>query len=150
VKWAAANGIVGGYGNGKYGPNDDITREQMAVILANYIKAMGYSLPSNAKTAFNDESDIASWALDAVKMMQAAGIVSGKPGGRYDPKGIATRAEIATILARFIEVLSGGASGQQTAAMAYSANATDVYIDKSAQEAIERLLAAADSGDDLA
>ena len=52
-----------------------------------------------------DESDIASWALEAVRMIQEAGIVSGKPGGIYDPKGYATRAEIATIYTRFIVIL---------------------------------------------
>jgi len=112
VKWASANGIVSGYGNGKYGPGDDITREQMAVILANYIKFMGYTLPSDAATEFKDEADIASWALEAVKLLQAAGIVSGKGEGVYDPKGKATRAEIATIFTRFIEILAKSATGQ--------------------------------------
>ena len=64
-----------------------------------------------AATAFSDEADIAPWALEAVKLLQAAGIVGGKGDGIYDPKGIATRAEIATIFARLIELLAGNAAG---------------------------------------
>ncbi|MCL2166579.1 MAG: S-layer homology domain-containing protein, partial [Clostridiales bacterium] len=52
--------------------------------------------------AFHDEDDIASWALEAVRKIHAAGIVHGKPGNVYDPKGIATRAEMAAVFARLI------------------------------------------------
>lgn len=102
VQWAAEKKIVGGYGGGLFGPEDNISREQMAVMLVNYIEYKGYTLPKKQVEAFGDESSIASWAGDAVKYVQAAGIVSGKPGNLYDPKGVASRAEVATIFANFV------------------------------------------------
>jgi hypothetical protein len=112
VAWAAENSIVSGYGNGLFGPGDNITREQLAVIIANYTKHKGYNLPSveadafyNEANAFTDEADVAPWAADAVKMMRSAGIVSGKPGNLFDPSGFATRAEIAAVFTRLLEAL---------------------------------------------
>ncbi len=104
VEWASSAGIVNGYGNGLFEPNDSITREQMAVMLMNYINYKGYELPSTKKPAFNDETDISSWALSAVKRAQDTIIISGKPNNLYDPHGTASRAEVATILARFINM----------------------------------------------
>ncbi|MDR0491328.1 MAG: S-layer homology domain-containing protein, partial [Oscillospiraceae bacterium] len=104
VEWAASIGIVSGYGGGLFGPEDAISREQMAVTLANYIKHKGYSLPMGEITAFKDDAAIASWAYEAVKAVQAAGVVIGKPGNIYDPQGTATRAEVATIFARFVGI----------------------------------------------
>jgi hypothetical protein len=104
IEWAAAMGIVGGYGDGIFAPDVEITREQMAAMLVNYARYKGYTLPSGQTTAFTDESSIAAWAYDAVKMIQAAGIVGGKPGNLFDPQGTATRAEMATIFANFIIV----------------------------------------------
>jgi hypothetical protein len=103
VEWAASAGIVSGYGNGLFGPEDDISREQMALMLMNYVTYKGYELPTQQTIPFNDEDKIASWAYDAVKRVQAAGIIVGKPGNVFDPKGVATRAEVATIFARFVE-----------------------------------------------
>ncbi|MCL2814505.1 MAG: S-layer homology domain-containing protein, partial [Oscillospiraceae bacterium] len=108
VEWAASVGIVNGYGGGLFGPEDEINREQMAVMLMNYVEYKGYNLPTGSTSAFSDEPAIASWAYDAVKMVQAAGIVVGKPGNIYDPKCTATRAEVATICARFIEMMENG------------------------------------------
>ena len=104
IEWAADKGIVNGYGGGLFGPDDEITREQMAVMLARYIAYKQSVLPAGATTIFNDEANINSWALEAVKMIQAAGIVQGKPGNIYDPQGMATRAEVAAIFSRFIEI----------------------------------------------
>jgi len=105
VIWAANNGIVSGYGNGSFGSDDDINREQMTVLLVNYLNYKGIDLPAGQAVSFDDESHISSWALDSIKMLQAAGIVSGKPGNIYDPIGAATRAEIATIIVRLMEIL---------------------------------------------
>ena len=104
VEWAADKGIVNGTGDGQLNPETNITREQMAVMLSNYIRYKQYVLPTGTMTAFNDESSISSGALEAVKMIQSAGIVSGRPGNIYDPSGMATRAEVATIFARFVEI----------------------------------------------
>jgi hypothetical protein len=110
VEWAAGVGIVNGYGGGLFGPGDDITREQMAVMLMNYVTYKGYELPEEQTAAFEDEAKIASWAYDAVNRVQAAGIIVGKPGNVFDPKGVATRAEVATIFARFVEAYLGDAA----------------------------------------
>ena len=76
----------------------------MAVMLNNYISKRGFDLiPTNGQVAFADENTISLWALEGVKAIQAYGIIRGKPGNIYDPKNTATRAEVATIFARFIE-----------------------------------------------
>ena len=106
VNWAVAKGIVQGYGNGKFGPNDKITREQMAVMMDNFLTAIKADLDiKNEKISFTDQSQISSWAVKAVSNMQQYGIISGRPGGIFDPKGTATRAEAATILKGYIDSL---------------------------------------------
>ena len=59
-------------------------------------------LKSQESISFNDENEINYWAVDAVRQIQSAGIISGRPGNLYDPQTSATRAEVATIFARFI------------------------------------------------
>ena len=103
VIWAANKGIVAGYGNGKFGPNDNITREQLATMLNNYAVKMGLKLPVTREyTGFKDDADIANYAKDAIERFFKAGIISGKPGNVFDPKGDATRAEFATMLMGFL------------------------------------------------
>ncbi|SHI86025.1 S-layer homology domain-containing protein [Lutispora thermophila] len=83
-----------------------ITREEMAVMMQNYAKALGYTLPvTNQHTPFTDESNISKWAKDAVKGIAQAGIMIGKEDGKFDPKGSVTKAEAATILRRFVEIV---------------------------------------------
>ncbi len=106
IEWAVKNKIVSGYGNGKFGPNDSITREQMAVMMVNYARATGYKLPvSIAAVAFADNAKISSYAKDAVKAIQQTGVINGKHNNRFDPQGNTTRAEAATILRRFVELV---------------------------------------------
>jgi len=104
IKWATSNGIVSGYGDGKFGPEDNITREQLAVMIINYQKYSGKK-PSDVYTEreFADNDDISRWAKNAVKKLTMQGIISGKPGNMFDPKGEATRAEFAAMLHRFLE-----------------------------------------------
>lgn len=103
VAWALENRIVSGYGNGKFGPNDAITREQMAAILMNYAKFKGYNLSKNADlTTFTDEGDISLWAKDAMSWANAEGLIQGS-GTKLMPGGNAERAQVAAILRRFIE-----------------------------------------------
>jgi len=107
IKWADDMGIATGYGNNLFGPNDEITREQMAVMLNNYLMSKGILFPAAmTPSAFTDEKEISSWAVESVKTIQATGIISGRPGNIYAPSATATRAEIAAILARFIRTLS--------------------------------------------
>ena len=103
VEWAASVGIISGYGDNTFGPRDNISREQMAAMLANYIRFKGYSIPSAQAAAFNDEENISPWAREAVRMMQGSRIISGYPDGSFGPQATATRAEVATIFAKFIE-----------------------------------------------
>ena len=106
VNWAAQNGIVEGVTATTFAPDTNINREQMAVIMANYAKKLGYDLPKTLQAVtFADNAQISSWAKNAVRTMQQAGILSGKNGNKFDPKGTATRAEVATVLRRFVEIV---------------------------------------------
>lgn len=106
VNWAAQTGIVEGVTAITFAPDTNINREQMAVIMANYAKKLGYDLPRTLKAVtFADNANISSWAKDAVRAMQQAGILTGKNGNKFDPKGTATRAEVATVLRRFVEIV---------------------------------------------
>ncbi len=106
VAWASENGIVSGYGNGSFGPNDNVSREQMALFLYRYAKWKGIDVGMGTKSSiigdkFSDSDDISNWAREAVEWAVNAGIVNGKPGSVFDPKGKATRAEVAAIVHRF-------------------------------------------------
>ena len=106
VNWAAQTGIMEGVTAITFAPDTNINREQMAVIMANYAKKLGYDLPKTLQAVtFADNAQISSWAKDAVKAMQQAGILAGKANNRFDPKGTATRAEVATVLRRFVEIV---------------------------------------------
>lgn len=106
VNWAAQTGIVEGVTATTFAPDTNINREQMAVIMKNYAAKLGYDLPQTLKAVtFADNTQISSWAKDAVKSMQQAGILAGKVNNRFDPKGTATRAEVATVLRRFVEIV---------------------------------------------
>lgn len=106
VNWAAQNGIVEGVTATTFAPDTNINREQMAVIMANYAKKLGYTVPKTLEAVtFVDNASISSWAKEAVKSMQQAGILAGKTNNRFDPAGTATRAEVATVLRRFVEIV---------------------------------------------
>lgn len=104
VAWANANGIVSGYGSGKFGPNDKVTREQLAAILYRYAQYKKYDV-SGAKSldGYTDAQSVSSYAVPALQWANAAGVVTGKSGNKLDPKGNATRAEVAAMLMRFCE-----------------------------------------------
>ncbi len=106
ASWAAASGVVKGYGNGRFGGKDNVTRQDMAVILWRYAGS-----PADASSLdFADESGIASYAAAAVDWARANGIINGKPGNRFDPRGNATRAEIATMMKNYVEYKEGAES----------------------------------------
>lgn len=106
VAWAAQNGIVNGTSATTFAPDDGITRQEMALLMQNYTKAMGYTLPNpRPAVIFADSGSIRSWAVDAVRAMQMAGIIWGKDGNRFDPTGTATRAEAAVVLRRYVELV---------------------------------------------
>jgi flavodoxin len=99
VLWASQQGLVGGYGNGLFGTNDPVSREQIATILWRYAG----SPAAETGDDFADESSIASYAATAVDWARTNGIVNGKEGNHFDPKGDATRAQVATILMNYTE-----------------------------------------------
>lgn len=106
VNWAASKGIVSGTTDTTFAPDSQITREQMAVILKNYAAKLGYTIPKTLEAVtFADNTKISSQVKEAVKSMQQAGILAGKTNNRFDPKGTATRAEVATVLRRFVEII---------------------------------------------
>ena len=106
VNWAAQTGIVTGVTATTFAPDTNINREQMAVIMENYAAKLGYTVPKTLEAVtFADNASISSWAKEAVKSMQQAGILAGKTNNRFDPAGTATRAEVATVLRRFVEII---------------------------------------------
>ena len=104
VAWAAANGIVGGYGDGRFGPNDTITREQMAAILYRYAQFKGYDVSNTGNlSGYTDAAQVSEWARSAMGWANAQGLITGNTATTLNPTGSATRAEVATILMRFVE-----------------------------------------------
>ena len=107
VKWAADNKIVSGYDNGKFGPNNNITREQLAVILYNYARYKGKDLSkTDDLKGFSDSNKVASWATKQVKWAVGSGVITGnenKDGTKtLNSKGNATRAEVAAMIQKYI------------------------------------------------
>ena len=107
MAWAAQHGITVGYGNGRFGPTDDITREQMATILLRYAQYKSYDTTASADLrAYNDAGSISAWALEALQWANGAGLISGRSSTLLAPAGSTTRAETAVILVRFLEQIA--------------------------------------------
>ncbi len=112
VGWASENGITKGTGDNKFSPKASITRQEMAVMILNFAKAVKFELPKiNDKAQFADNDKISSYAVEAAYALQQAGIIegrtsvdaAGKAGRFFAPKDNATRAEIAKILTLVIK-----------------------------------------------
>ena len=107
VQWANTAGIVSGTSSSEFSPNVGINREQICKILYSYLGYSGKRLNLNSETySFPDQSSISSWAVDAVNYLHCAGVVGGRDNGKFDPKDVATRAEVATILMRFDQAIA--------------------------------------------
>lgn len=108
VQWANENGIAFG-SDGKFNPNANITRQDIAVMITRYAdKVAAYALPeTNSAAVFTDGSEIDAYATDAVKAMQRAGIISGNPDGSFEPTGNATRAQAAKMIALLLQSILG-------------------------------------------
>ena len=103
VNWAAEEGIVNGYSDTAFGPNDAITREQMAAILMNYAEYKGQDVSARADlSGYTDADTVSGWASDAVQWANAEGLINGMSDTELAPKGHATRAQVAAILQRFL------------------------------------------------
>lgn len=104
IAWAAANKIVTGYGDGLFGPDDIISREQLAVIFLRYADFEGKKFSvTRQPIVFADDASIEDYARESLVNLFNYGIITGKGGNLIDPKGNTTRAEIAAILHRFAE-----------------------------------------------
>lgn len=104
IRWAQANNIVGGYSAELFGPDDSITREQMAAILYRYAQYKGYDVSARAELSkFSDFKKVHAWAKESVSWANAAGLINGVGDALLDPLGLATREQIAAILHRFCE-----------------------------------------------
>lgn len=104
VNWAASEGIVAGYEDNTFRPNDPITREQLAVMLMNYAAWKGEDVSVRAElSSYNDAASVSSWAAETVQWAVAEGLISGMPGNLLEPQRSATRAQVAAILERFLE-----------------------------------------------
>jgi len=103
VMWAQANGIVSGYGNGKFGPADPINREQIAVMMYRYAQYKGYDTTLSADiAAFPDNASVSAFALTGMKWAVGTKLITGT-GGMLDPQGSAVRAQSAAIITRFMQ-----------------------------------------------
>ena len=105
VAWASANGIVTGYGDGRFGPNDPITREQMAAILYRYAGFAGQSTTGQADlSGYTDAGRVSPYAAEAMGWAADRGLITGVSADTLSPGGSATRAQVATILMRFCQM----------------------------------------------
>ena len=104
VAWAASEQIVSGTGDNKFSPNLAVTREEIAAMLYRYADAMG-KVPADGwfynGASYTDAAAVSSWAKQSVEYCSMMGVVSGKDGGRFDPKGSAQRCEFAAMIDRF-------------------------------------------------
>ena len=105
VRWASSEGVVTGAGGGTYAPTAAITREQMAVMLYRYAQYKGYDVSPGGMAAreYADYDQVSSWAQSAVDWAVETGLISGVGSATLNPQGSSTRAEIATMLMRFVE-----------------------------------------------
>ena len=108
VRWATSEGVVTGYGNGLFGTNDPITREQLATMLWRYAQTEDYDVSVGEDTnilSYTDAFDVAEYAIPAMQWAVGAGIINGTgDGSTLTPQGQATRAQAAVMLMRFCEI----------------------------------------------
>lgn len=107
IRWATSEGVVTGYGNGQFGTNDPITREQFAVMLYRFAQEQGYDVSIGENTnilSYTDVADLSEYAISAMQWAVGAGIINGTgDGSTLTPQGQATRAQAAVMLMRFCE-----------------------------------------------
>lgn len=114
VVWANDAKIVSGMGEGLFAPNMEITREQMVAMLYNYAKYKGYDVTASADlSTFADSANVSAWAQPAMQWAVAEGYISGMGGSLLAPQGTATRAEIASVIMRFMEATAESAESAE-------------------------------------
>lgn len=106
VSWGAQSGVIAGKPNGDFAPNENVTRETIAVILYAYAKHCGMDTTVNGSiSGFGDASKVSGWAKNAMNWAIGAGVISGD-GKNLNPKGEANRAEVATMITGFIKTMT--------------------------------------------
>ena len=106
VEWASEAGVTAGMGDGRFCPSLSLTRQELAVFLCAYGEIKGVEFPSKTDlSAYDDASDISSWARDAVSYAVGAGLISGLSDTVLSPKSMATRAQVSLIIKNFCENL---------------------------------------------
>lgn len=129
VAWGAENGIVGGYGNGKFGPGSPITREQLAAILYRYVGYKGLSAEAaeDNLAGFPDVARVSGYAVSALNWAVGAGLINGTADGTLNPQGSATRAQVAVILYRFCVNILGIRDTEHTVTFDLNYKNADIY-----------------------
>lgn len=102
VAWASANGVAAGMDDGTFRPNAPVSREQIAVFLYRFTQHRGSAAPAGTELSFPDSGSVSPWAEEALRWAVGEGIVNGRANGLLDPKGAATRAEVAVLLRRYL------------------------------------------------
>ena len=100
ISWAAAKGIVKGHGDGTFAPDDEVTREESAVMIANFLRYYDLEKGNEILVSFSDQHKISSWATESVTIVVNKGIMNGMGDGSFQPQGTATRAQAATLLTK--------------------------------------------------
>ena len=108
IQWAYRNGYTSGVGNGLFGVNDKVTREQLATFLYSYSKKKGYDVSRLADlSAYTDRGQISGWAVKAVRWAVCSGLISGTSKTTLSPKQNATRGQIAVTVKKYVENVIG-------------------------------------------
>ena len=102
VAWASAVGVIGGYADGNFGPADNITREQMAVMMYRYAEYKQYNTSAKGELDFADADFVSEFAQKAMEWAVGAELISGNLDGTLAPQGNTSRAVCATIIQRFM------------------------------------------------
>ena len=94
-------------GEGLFKPNDNITREQMCVMLCNFATSQDFALPQIVEVKpFVDQANISSWAIDYVVTVAGSGVINGMPEGDFQPQKVANRAQAAKVMYTYLELLN--------------------------------------------
>ena len=106
VMWCTENGIFQGYGNGLFGPTDNVTREQTAAVLYRFAgQYLGMDVSARAELNLSDAEEVSGWAAEGMSWAVAVGLLKGYPDGTVHPEAFARRSELSVILARFCQNL---------------------------------------------